>query len=84
MIEVLIYLVILATAVPVGYLLANLCSDELQKDRKYLLRISEILLILAFMALVLSLPASITLASIYLVFVFSILIIKGRTKSKKK
>jgi sugar phosphate permease len=82
--EVIFYIVILATAFPLGYLLASLCSDELKKDRPYFMLISCILLIVSAVFLVLSMPTSLILSPIYMVFVLAVLVFKSRIKPKKR
>jgi hypothetical protein len=78
MIEVIFYLLILATAFPIGLLLARLCEDELVKDKKYFFMMSCLLILISIIFLLYSMNFSMIFSSIYMIFIFSILLYKGK------
>lgn len=83
-IEGIIYIVILATAIPVGLFLSSLCEDELVKDRRYFRLMSYFLLIMALLFSVFYGKTSIVLTLVYMVFLFEVMIYRsGKIKNKK-
>lgn len=84
LIEVIIYIILLATALPVGVYLSNLCDDELVKDRRYFRFMSYALLIMALIFLIFYNNSSIIFTLIYMVLLFEVMIYKSRKIDTKK
>jgi len=84
LIEVIIYIILLATALPVGAYLAKLCDDELVKDRRYFRLMSYTFLILALIFLIFYDNSSIILSLIYMVLLFEVMIYQSRKIKDKK
>lgn len=82
-VEVVLYLAVLATAYPVGLLLAWLCDDELEKDRKYMLITIEFIIVFAIILVVVNFKLSNLMSLIYLVIVFAVMTLKGYLSERK-
>jgi len=82
-IEAVIYVIILLTAIPCGIVLAKLCSDELVKDRKYFKSLSIFLLIVSILGLFFYPKSSIILAPIYMVLVLAVMLYKCKKLKPK-
>ncbi len=82
-IEAIIYLIILATVIPVGLFLSKLCDDELIKDQIYFRLISYLLIIAAVTLLIFKTSFSVILALIYVVLLLEVLIYKSKNLIKK-
>jgi len=67
----LLYAVILLSGIPVGYLLAWLCRDELVDGRKYFFIIAILSLILSVITFFIFIPAALTLLFILIVSLIS-------------
>lgn len=80
MIKILLNILILLTAIPVGYFLAWLCKDELVDGRKWF----KIILVCLFVCLVLFLifyrNLNAILAVVYMIIVTFISLLKGQDK----
>jgi hypothetical protein len=81
-IEIVLYLLLLATSLPVGLFLAWLCDDELIKDRKYFSLFSYFLLLITILLFFFYFKISLILALVYLIFILGILIRRGKIIEK--
>lgn len=72
--EVIGYILIFVTAFPTGYILAKICKDELIKDKKYILALSWLLLIVAVFLLVFNFSSMIIMSLAYMALVFGIML----------
>jgi hypothetical protein len=81
-VQIILYLVVLATALPVGLFLAWLCEDELVNDRKYFLLFSYFLLIVSIILFFFYFKLGIILAILYTIIILWILIRRGRRMEK--
>ena len=73
-IDIIFYIVILATAVPVGMLLAWLCKDELRKDRKYFIILAYFFTVVLLAIALIYFRISFILTLIYAILILLILI----------
>lgn len=78
--EVIGYILIFATAFPVGYILAKICKDELIKDRNYILALSWLLLIVAVFLLIFNFSSMIIISLAYMALVFGIMLKMSKNK----
>lgn len=81
-IEVILYLAILATAYPAGIFLTRLCDDECAKDRRYLLVTIHFLIISTIILVVVNFRITNLMVMIYMILVFSIMAVKGYLKHR--
>ncbi len=85
MLEIIIYyILILATSIPAGLLLAWLCDDELKKGKKYFMAMICLLLVVLAGFLLFYRNISAILSILYLIAVFKIMILKGKNKFEKR
>jgi hypothetical protein len=82
MFQIILYLVILVTSLPVGLFLAWLCDDELIKDRKYFLLLSYFLLVVSIFLFFFYFKISLLLAILYMILVLWVLVRRGRKLEK--
>src|SRR3989344_2604076 len=73
-IDIIFYIVILATTVPVGMLLAWLCKDELRKDRKYFIILAYFFTVVLLAIALIYFRISFILTLIYAILILLILI----------
>jgi len=78
MIEVIVYLIILATALPACWLLAWLCDDEIIKDRKYFIFFGYFIIIVAILLMLFNFNIPMLFSMAYLLIVLAILARAGR------
>ena len=83
LLDIILYVVILATAYPAGLLLFKLCDDESSKDARYILATVHFLIITAIFIVVINFRISNLLSLIYLIFVLSVMLIKGYLSKSK-
>lgn len=83
-IEIILYILIVATSVPAGLLLAWLCDDELKKGKRYFRVMIYLLLLAMFGLLLFYRNISAILAVFYMILVFWIMILKGKKKFEKR
>jgi hypothetical protein len=83
-IEVILYMVILATAWPCGIYLAHLCDDELVKDKIYFRLISYFLLVISIVFLIFYDKTGIVLSLVYMVFLLEVMIYKSNKIKQSK
>ena len=76
-------LIVLATAFPVGWFLAWLCSDEIVPYRRYMLVTLYLLIIVGFMFAVFFFRMSILLSFVYMVIVMFMLLRKPKIKKRR-
>lgn len=79
----LIYLLILATSLPVGWFLAWLCDDELKNDRRYFFIFIWGLLLLSVFFLIFYFKEAFIFSLIYMVLIVVILL-RYKYRSFKK
>lgn len=87
MIEAIVYIFVLATALPIGWLLAWLCKDELAKDRKYFLWLAYFIIFISLVLMLFYFNIPILLSIAYMLIILAILAKFGRryrTINKKK
>lgn len=73
-------LIILVLAIPVGYLIAYLCRDELVQGRKWFKLVTAVFTVLGFVLLLFKLYVE-GLSSLFIAIVAVIALIKGRDKN---
>jgi len=83
-IELFLYILVLATSVPAGLLLARLCEDEIVVYRKYILATMYSAVILAVLLYVAYFNWTMMLGLVYIIFVFLAVIIKSHITDKKR
>jgi uncharacterized protein YybS (DUF2232 family) len=77
-ISVVLYVILVASILPVGLLLAWLCQDELIKDKKYFFAMIYVSLAAMIIVYIFYFNASVIFALAYFIFILLILIRKGR------
>jgi len=78
MIEVLLYILVLATAYPIGLLLAWLCQDELKGCKRYFMAMIYLLLLFIIGFLLFYRNISAILAMFYMIVVFWVMVLRAR------
>ena len=78
MIEVLVYILVLGTAYPVGLLLAWLCQDELKGCKRYFMAMIYLLLLVIIGFLLFYRNISAILAMFYMIVVFWVMVLRAR------
>ena len=80
MLEVILYVLILLTAIPVGWALAWLTKDELVVGRKRFFRIIYILLVILVVLILIWREVPVLLSLVYLIIITSISLWKSGDK----
>ena len=84
MIEVILYILIMATSVPAGLLLAWLCDDEIVAYRKYILMTVYSAIILEVLMYVTYFNLVMMLSLLYMILALLTVLVKSRIISKKR
>jgi len=79
--EVILYFIILATAWPVGVILAKICSDELMPDRRYFILMTFVMGLSFISLLIFFRKVSILLSLIYMIILLGVMILNVSGKS---
>jgi len=79
-VTILLYVLVFATAIPVGWLLAWLCKDELVDGRKWFMRIGYILVIILIVAVLVWRDVPIVLSLSYMIVVTAVSLYKSNDK----
>ena len=80
MIEILIYLVVLLTALPIGLMLAWLCKEELVDGRKWFNLMIISFILLGIISFVVFRDMPIVLSFSYMVLITGVSLYKGKDK----
>jgi hypothetical protein len=77
LVQLVLYIVVLALAVPVGFLLANLCKDELLNGKRWF-RLIIICLFPWILVSFLFFPLAISLTLAFTLIAFIVLLVKSK------
>ena len=83
-IEIILYILVLITSVPVGLLLAWLCEDEIVVFRKYIIITIYVIILFVVISALVSFNLPVVLSLVYTFFALLIMILKSYRIKKRK